>query len=208
MAFLDAMRERFDPAALPALEARVAEQSRGGAYSLDAALSLLQQYQLQPAAARRDLVFAVLARALMNVPAADFAACLCLLPERCAAEEPVATLVALDGLFETAEYARFWEAAEAARAQLEGVSGFFEALRQRVADVLLTVYRRVPAGVAQTALHVGPEALAAMAAQRGWALEGDTLVFPEPPQALSVKAAPACDQLSPDQLSKILAVVH
>jgi translation initiation factor 3 subunit K len=215
MSVLETMRSRFDVSSLAALEASVKEQMEKGTYDLDVNLAVLQLYQLNPERARKDVVFFALARALMNVPNSDFMSAVCLVPEKTVrsppslspwphtrlqlSEEPVATLLALDNLFETAEYAAFWEAAERARAALGSIGGFFDAMRLRIAEVLLLVYRRLPRAYAQLSLHVDEAALAGLAAQRGWTLDGADLVLPEPPQAFSVKTAPAVDPLCPDR---------
>jgi len=66
----------------PTEQAVEADAKSAGNFDAQRGVRLLMLYQFYPWLAKRDLIFLVLARALMTLPSSDFAACLALIPDR------------------------------------------------------------------------------------------------------------------------------
>ncbi|CAG5099793.1 Similar to EIF3K: Eukaryotic translation initiation factor 3 subunit K (Homo sapiens) [Cotesia congregata] len=74
--------ERYNPVHLPTLEQYVDVQTRENAYDLEANLTVLKLYQLNPQSFKNDVTAQILLKALTNLPHTDFVLCKCLLSEK------------------------------------------------------------------------------------------------------------------------------
>jgi len=71
----------YDPAGLPALEAKVHAQCKDGSYDLDNNLAVLKLYQFHPEKSNSAVVARILVKALMHLPETDYLMCTYLIPE-------------------------------------------------------------------------------------------------------------------------------
>ena len=115
----------------------------------------------------------------MALPAPDFLLSLYLVPEALQSKAPIAGLVELERLLQTAQFSAFWTAAGSAemRSVLGRVPGVDDALRAFIGTVLEHTYARLDSAVACTALNLADCAPFVKAA--GWAQAADgTIVLP------------------------------
>jgi hypothetical protein len=153
-----------------------------GTYDSRANRGLLRLYQLNPSRAQPTTVIPlVLAKALTALPDPDFLQAVHLVAPK-HHTDLVKALIELDACLQRAQFAAFWEKANAgeARALLAKVPGFDDAIRAFIVSALSRTYASMEAEVVRTALNV--QDAAAFAAQRGWAVEGSLVVLPSNPE--------------------------
>jgi translation initiation factor 3 subunit K len=78
----------YDPAGLPALEAKVHAQCKDGSYDLDNNLAVLKLYQFHPEKNNSAIVARILVKALMHLPETDYLMCTYLIPEAVVRSSP------------------------------------------------------------------------------------------------------------------------
>jgi len=176
-------KDRYNPAILPQLEKYVEEQIQSGSYDLDVNLAVLKLYQFHPEKTNLKVVGQILAKALTNLPHADFSLCLYLLSERVQEEKEVATLKELHGLLETASFAEFWTRLEAdndTTRTLKTLPGFVAAVQSWILDVLALTYQTIPRQALGELLRLPESSLDGFLASHDKKAksEGDHVVFP------------------------------
>lgn len=156
------------------------QASGSSPYSLDVLLAVLRLYLVFPEAAKQSVVASCLATALQRLPDSHFTLCLHLVPEALQSDAEVSQLVQLHGSLDAAAWKAAW--ATAASSPRTATPAFTEAMRRYVASTLASVYRSLPADVAQEALNFARGDDAAFAAwvaqQPGWVLQGGAITVP------------------------------
>jgi hypothetical protein len=142
-------------------------------------LAVLRLYLVFPETAKQPVVASCLATALQRLPDSHFTLCLHLVPEALQSDAEVAQLVQLHSNLEAAAWKAAW--ATAASSPRTATPAFSDAMRRYVASTVASVYRSLPADVAQEALNFRGDdaALAAWVAQQpGWAIQGGVVTVP------------------------------
>ncbi|KAG5184843.1 eukaryotic translation initiation factor 3 k subunit [Tribonema minus] len=146
--------EYFDHRVVPQLEAYLAEQASSGTYDFEANKALLKLYQFFPDLVKADMVALAAGKALMALPAPDFAALSYLAPAAALAAEPLTSLArALDAL-EGARYGAFWAVTREpeAAALIQRLPGFADQARRVALSALAATFQSVPLSALEEAV--------------------------------------------------------
>jgi len=150
----------YDVKILPQLESYVKLQVKENSYDFEANRHLLKLYLFSPGEIKVSILGQILVKALMALPETDFLACLYLIPAHLHQQEPVETLVRLADLLETAQFSKFWKErfsgspSDPARAVIDGVKGFDDAVRSFITTTVSITYRRIVASQFQSYLNL------------------------------------------------------
>eukprot|EP00270_Netrium_digitus_P020967 TRINITY_DN8794_c0_g1_i1.p1 TRINITY_DN8794_c0_g1~~TRINITY_DN8794_c0_g1_i1.p1 ORF type:complete len:225 (-),score=51.75 TRINITY_DN8794_c0_g1_i1:108-782(-) len=169
----------YNPEILPDLERYVQQQVASGTYNLDANLTLLRLYQIEPQRVNLKIMALICIKAMMALPRMDFTLCQYLISERIQTEDPTfVTLTNLGHFLEAGRFAEFWDEAARHRELLKAVPGFEAAIQRFALHLLGITYQRVPRKIVAEAVNIdGPlldKFLEQQVATAGWALVPET----------------------------------
>lgn len=175
--------EKYQAESLPKIEACVQEQISTNTYSLDSNLALLRFYHINPSCLKADLVAKALLKAIMQLPNADFRACVHLLSDRLQSEETVAKVLALAAALESSRFTDFWAAAAKCKDLLDSVPGFYDAVRANIIQLLGISFQRLLKTVLGSYLNMQPAEVDALVKSKGWSTasspSGELVVLPK-----------------------------
>jgi translation initiation factor 3 subunit K len=193
---------RYDVNIIPKLENYVIHQVETASYDLEANLALLKLYQFNPEKTNNSIISQILIKAMMNLPNTDFLLCMYLVSEKSQMNDAIATIVSLEALLEKAQFKEFWRQYKEKK-QLFSVSGFEEAIRNFILELLRRTYRSISRGYLADIINLkeGPELEALLNSHPDWKYTSDTVTFPVDSQA---KPKPSSETLKFEQLTKIL----
>ncbi|GFR93457.1 eukaryotic translation initiation factor 3 subunit K [Elysia marginata] len=123
--------ERYNPENLVNLERYVDMQANENTYDLEANLAVLKLYQFNPNLYQAQVTAVILLKALTNLPHSDFILCKCMIEPSRLMEEPVAKVLGLAELLETANFNEFWiSLMKDLDPLIEGIVGFEDSIRK------------------------------------------------------------------------------
>ncbi|KAG8041786.1 hypothetical protein G9C98_007090 [Cotesia typhae] len=141
--------ERYNPIHLPTLEQYVDVQARENAYDLEANLTVLKLYQLNPQSFKNDVAAQILLKALTNLPHTDFVLCKCLLSEKIMQEDLINQVIYLGDILERCEFQHFWERmSQIPMTELcDRIVGFKDSIRKFVCHVVGITFQTIDKGL-------------------------------------------------------------
>eukprot|EP00446_Apocalathium_sp_SHHI-4_P030730 CAMPEP_0177224428 /NCGR_PEP_ID=MMETSP0367-20130122/39013_1 /TAXON_ID=447022 ORGANISM="Scrippsiella hangoei-like, Strain SHHI-4" /NCGR_SAMPLE_ID=MMETSP0367 /ASSEMBLY_ACC=CAM_ASM_000362 /LENGTH=216 /DNA_ID=CAMNT_0018674465 /DNA_START=64 /DNA_END=714 /DNA_ORIENTATION=- len=157
--------DRYEVASVEVLEEHLKGQLERGTYDLDANLAILKLYLLFPGETKGDVLEAILLKALMAFPAADFSLCMYQIPEKHHAS--VAKVVELAQQLEMAKFKNFWKlAAETKR--LSEVTGWQSAVIDFAVGVVAATYRSIKVDELAEILNIFAGDVEKLIKEKGW----------------------------------------
>merc|ERR1719444_505047 len=147
---------RYEASSLPKLEGYVQEQLSKGTYDLDVNLATLKLYLLYPDESKVEIMEAILLKALLAFPAADFSLCMYQIPEKYH-----------QNVREMAKFKAFWKMA-AETDMLNQVTGWRAAVQQFVAGVVSATCRSIRSDELLELLDIKQADLDKLIKERGW----------------------------------------
>ena len=147
----------YDAAALEPLRQCLKQQVDGEWYSADACGALLRLYQSDPKLASPDDVALVLAKSLMQLPEADFALAMMLLPASLAKSDKAVALLEMGELLQQAKYAEFWTRLAASKIV---VPGLVPAMQRYILLCISSTFKEISADALCD--HLGVKSLSAV----------------------------------------------
>jgi hypothetical protein len=161
----------YDTKVLDDLEKYVVQQAKDNTYDFDANRHLLKLYTFAPDTIKIDTVQKILLLSLKQLPFPHFLACTYLLREKLHEDEEIKQLMKLSNLLETAQFKKYWQAAEESktRTMLDKIPTFDASIRSFIATTIENTYQTIPATTVKDLLHLGSVAeLDAFTASVGW----------------------------------------
>merc|ERR1711963_89690 len=197
--------DRYNPENLETLESYVGVQAGQNTYDLEANLAVLKLYQFNPALYRVEVVATILLKALTNLPNSDFILCKCLIEKERLREEPVARVLKLAELLETAHFQDFWMALMKEPDLLIGVLGFEDSIRKFVCHVVASTYQSIRKEKLRTLLgSISDGQTTTWVSKYGWREQADGFVFVAV-QDQTVKTKNITEKISFDSVAAIMA---
>jgi len=179
----------YDVKILSQLEEYVVQQVRLGTYDLEANRHLLKLYLFHTDTMKIDTVGKILLKSLTALPASDYLQCIYVLSEKVHSVEPVKTILKLAGLLDQCSFKKFWKEAELARAILDQIPGFDDAIRDFITTTVQSTYRVISVSMLKDYWNLSEkktfdERVDRLVSQSGWqrAEDGKALILPIPSQ--------------------------
>jgi len=152
----------------------------------------------------KAIVAKILIKALLNLPANDFALCLYLIAEKHQTEEPVATLTNLSNLLETAQFSDFWAQTKTHKDLLGAVPNFDSTIRDFISSVVSQTYRSISKDSLSEALNLKGAELDTYITSKNWEQTADLVSFPRQDTSVSQTKKKLAQNVKFDDLSRIL----
>ncbi|KAH0539440.1 eukaryotic translation initiation factor 3 subunit K [Cotesia glomerata] len=172
--------ERYNPDHLPTLEQYVDIQTRENAYDLEANLTVLKLYQLNPHSLKNDVTAQILLKALTNLPHTDFVLCKCLLSEKIMQEDLINQVIYLGDILERCEFQHFWERmSQIPMTELcDRIVGFKDSIRKFVCHVVGITFQTIDKGLlAQLLGDIDDGTLKHWVKKYGWQEQSKNVIF-------------------------------
>eukprot|EP00993_Chasmostoma_nieuportense_P004089 NODE_4772_length_742_cov_135.473171_g4610_i0.p1 GENE.NODE_4772_length_742_cov_135.473171_g4610_i0~~NODE_4772_length_742_cov_135.473171_g4610_i0.p1 ORF type:complete len:209 (+),score=63.27 NODE_4772_length_742_cov_135.473171_g4610_i0:71-697(+) len=192
----------YEASVIGKLEAYVNQQLKENTFDLEANLHLLKLYGIHSHKSNISIVRKIMLKSLMNVKDNAFSLAMYLLPGKSEEDQSIATLIQLDRLLEVAQYDEFWKAIDAHHEILQPASGFNQAIRDFIFDILLITYRTVEVEFLAEALHLEDTDLKTYLQTKGLRAEGKHITFPEN-EFTNLKQRAAPQNIQFEQIAKI-----
>ncbi|CDW56575.1 Eukaryotic translation initiation factor 3 [Trichuris trichiura] len=168
---------RYSADNIPFLEKYVKVQCETGGYDLDANLTLLKLYQLNPGCFSDSIVTRILLLCLKALPKTDMLLAKCLIDnDRVETENPntIKMVYDLSELLETCSLKKVWENMETLLASVDIVAGFREAIRAFAARIIDITYQNIEVTLLKDLLgNPDNEGFDELVKKHGWKLNGD-----------------------------------
>ncbi len=130
------------------LEQYLQQQLSTKTYDFHANKSLLQYYQVNPAAIKLDVVSNLLILSLMRLPGNDFLSLVYMLPPKCIGNSRIAVVQQCANYLETGRYTDFWEEYISAPENLfTTANGFVDFIRRYILGNLRDTYTAMPSSL-------------------------------------------------------------
>ncbi|XP_008544532.1 eukaryotic translation initiation factor 3 subunit K [Microplitis demolitor] len=172
--------ERYNPDHLPTLEQYVEVQTRENAYDLEANLTVLKLYQLNPHTFKNDVTAQILLKALTNLPHTDFVLCKCLLSEKIMQEDLINQVIYLGDILERCDFQHFWERmAQIPMTELcDRIIGFKDSVRKFVCHVVGITFQTIDKSLlAQLLGNIDDGTLKHWVKKYGWQEQSKNVIF-------------------------------
>lgn len=170
--------ERYNPDHLTTLEKYVEIQSRENAYDLEANLTVLKLYQLNPHRFKMEITCQILLKALTNLPHTDFVLCKCLLNERLIQENTINQIMYLGDILEQCDFVRFWNRINSTPSLCEPIVGFKDSIRKFVCHVVGITFQTIDKSLlAQLLGGADDTILKHWVNKYGWKEESKSIIF-------------------------------
>uniref|UniRef100_A0A5S6QY72 Eukaryotic translation initiation factor 3 subunit K n=1 Tax=Trichuris muris TaxID=70415 RepID=A0A5S6QY72_TRIMR len=168
---------RYNSDNISFLEEYVKVQCETGGYDLDANLTLLKLYQLNPASFSDSIVTRILLLCLKALPKSDMLLAKCLIDADRVESEGANTIKMvynLSELLETCKLKEVWENMEELLASVDIVAGFREAIQAFAARVIGITYQNIDTALLRDLLgNPDDESFNQLVKTHGWKLNGD-----------------------------------
>jgi translation initiation factor 3 subunit K len=181
--------ERYNPEAVPTLEAYLGEQCEQKYCDCNANRTLLKLYQLNPDRMQNEIITNILVKAMTQFPSAQFPLALHLIPPAATApgselHEAVVKLRSLNSQLEGSQYAPFWASLDGddlCADLIADIAGFEDLIRQRVTSLVGQTYRELPLALLASWLGLEKDVDAAaklVTENHGWSVDNGTVKVP------------------------------
>lgn len=203
--------ERYNPEAVGNLETYLQEQCEQKFTDCNANRTLLKLYQLNPDRIKDEVVTNILVKAMAQFPSSQFSLALHLINPTTAAtgelHEAIAKLRSLNRQLEGAQYADFWadvDGDDLCADLIADVSGFEDAARRGIANLVSQAYREVKLSHIESWLGLSQDATKTYVTDVwGWSVEGDNVQIP-PNADNEAKKAEIREDVNVDQFSRVI----
>jgi len=168
---------RYNPENLVALVGLVNAQVKERCYDLEANLTILKLYQLNPDRYDADTVAKILLLALMNLPASDFVLAKCLIDQSRLNEDKLKPIMDLSDLLETCKFELAWTALSDNPEMIQGISGFEDKIRRFVCHVIQNTYQNISKTLLVSLLgNVTEPILKQICKEKQWTIQPDGFI--------------------------------
>eukprot|EP00941_MAST-03F_sp_MAST-3F-sp1_P001325 g1325.t1 len=208
------LEEVGGPSFVENLERRLNDQVTQNTYCLDDNLALVKSYRMFPHLLNVENIALVLLKAVMQMPSTDFLQLSYLIAEEIREKNAIVQFAYdLNAHLEAAEFSQFWRRLkDLPRISLPSITGFEDAARTFIMNVLQCAYSRVPLSVLSNSLGYEGNVteVEGLVQKMGWTLEnGDFVAFPlnvhNQPRGEQFQEAIQFDKLT-DIISKLTSV--
>lgn len=191
---------------------------KNGSYDGDANRELLKLYAVAPDMIKSGVLYSLLTKALMELPAPDFYTSMFLVHESLHSLDGVKFLVKLQQLLETCHFTKFWEQLSAWKAtpansaiiNFNEVKEFDQAIRKFISLTVAATYSSIAEKQLKELWNLtDKKSFADLVALNGWTIEKDETVVIRAVPAAAVKEAKETQQYpSMEQLAKLIATTN
>lgn len=201
--------DRYNPENIRILEQYVDAQAKEDFYNLEANLTLLKLYQLNPggsyAAPRASYVTKILLKALMQLPRSDFQICKALTDPELERVLRIRDVMRLDTLLETCQFEFFWGDLGGSRDSVAGVEGFDTAIRNYICSIIGMTNQNINERQLNAFLGKLPQdKFRRFVEEKGWKFLGNNLVYIKD-QAASIKSRKITEAIEFADVAPILS---
>ncbi|KRX21874.1 Eukaryotic translation initiation factor 3 subunit K [Trichinella nelsoni] len=169
---------RYNPDNVEFLEKYVREQCDKQGVDMEANLTLLKLYQLNPNSYNERIVCRIFLKCVMALPSADMVLAKCLLDEYRMESECLKTICDISALLETCRFKEAWQLIRKEADLVDLAIGFEEHVRQFVAHVVSITYQNIDTQLLQQLLgDVNDSDFENLCKQYNWTRKDDGSTF-------------------------------